>query len=175
MEHGLMHIYHGDGKGKTTAAMGLALRGLGCGWRVCIVQFLKGSPTGEVVMLEQLRGVKILRGRVGTKFSFQMSEVERNEARALHHGQLIEAMEAVGRQEYDLLILDEVLDACGCGLLDEALLLEVIDRRPSGLELVLTGRNPSRAVLDLADYITEMRLQKHPYERGLPARRGVEF
>lgn len=175
MKQGLMHVYHGAGKGKTTAAMGLALRALGWGWRVSIVQFLKGSPSGEVAMLEQLQGVKILRGRAGTKFSFQMSEVERDEARALHHGQLLEAMEAAGRQEYDLLILDEVLDACGCGLLDEALLMEAIAQRPSGLELVLTGRNPSQAVLDLADYITEMRLQKHPYKRGLPARRGVEF
>ena len=175
MEHGLVHIYHGDGKGKTTAAMGLALRALGCGWRVAIVQFLKGSPTGEMAILEQMSGVMILRGGADTKFSFQMSEAEREESRRLHHAQLMEAMQAAKRHEYDLLILDEVLDACGCGLLDEALLLKTIAKRPLRLELVLTGRNPSQGMLDLADYVTEMKMQKHPYERGLLARRGVEF
>lgn len=175
MEHGMVHIYHGDGKGKTTAAMGLALRALGCGWRVGIVQFLKGSPTGEIMALEQMSGVMILRGRAGTKFSVQMNQAEREEARALHHAQLTEAMQAAERQGYDLLILDEALDACGCGLLDEALLLKTIAQRPPRLELVLTGRNPSHSVLNLADYVTEMKLQKHPYERGIPARRGVEF
>ena len=175
MEHGLVHIYHGDGKGKTTAAMGLALRALGCGWRVAIVQFLKGRPSGEITILEQMSGVLILRGRAGTKFSVQMNEAEREEARALHHTQLAEAMETAERQAYDLLILDEALDACGCGLLDEALLRKAIAQRPPKLELVLTGRNPSQAVLDLADYVTEMKLQKHPYEQGILARRGVEF
>ncbi len=175
MEHGMVHIYHGDGKGKTTAAMGLALRALGCGWRVGIVQFLKGRPTGEIVLLEQVPEVKILRGKTGTKFSFQMNEAEREEAKALHHAQLMEAMQLADRQAYDLLILDEVLDACACGLLDEALLLKNVAQRPARLELVMTGRDPSQAVLNLADYVTEMKLQKHPYERGIQARRGVEF
>lgn len=175
MERGLVHVYHGDGKGKTTAAMGLALRVLGSGLRVAIVQFLKGNPTGEIAILEQLAGVMILRGKAGTKFSFQMNEAEREETKKLHQANLAKAMEAVRRDQYGLLILDEVLGACGCGLLDEEILLDAIQSRPNGLELVLTGRNPSQAVLDMADYITEMKMQKHPYEQGVPARRGVEF
>ena len=175
MEHGLVHVYHGDGKGKTTSAMGMALRALGCGWRVGIVQFLKGKPTGEIAILEQIPGVLIFRGSADTKFSFQLSETEREEARELHQSQLLQAMQEMVTQDYGLLILDEVLDACGCGLLDEALLVETIIRRPFRLEMVLTGRNPSQAVLDLADYVTEMKMQKHPYQRGLLARKGVEF
>lgn len=175
MESGLVHVYHGDGKGKTTAAIGLTLRALGYGWHVFIVQFLKGSTSGEVAMLEKLSGVRILRGQVGTKFSFQMNEAEREEARKLHHAHLQEAMEAAVREHYDLLILDEALGACDCGLLDENVLLQAIQGRPVGLEVVLTGRNPSKAVLDVADYITEMKMQKHPYEQGQPARKGIEF
>lgn len=175
MEQGRVHIYHGEGKGKTTAAMGLALRALGSGWRVYIVQFLKGEPSGEISVLETLPGVSILRGKPGTKFSFQMNGAEREEARQLHTGQLARAMAAAKAGACELLVLDEALGACACGLLDEDELLRYIADKPPGLELVLTGRGPSPALLAAADYVTEMKLQKHPFQQGLTARKGVEF
>lgn len=175
MRQGLIHIYHGDGKGKTTAAMGLALRALGCGWRVGIVQFLKGSASGEIEMLQGMSRVTILRGKSGDKFSFQMNEEEKAEAKRLYGRRLIQTAEEASKGAYDLLILDEALSACGCGLLCERELLDFIRQKPQELELVLTGRNPSETLLASADYVTEMRMQKHPFERGMTAREGVEY
>ena len=175
MNKGMVHVYHGDGKGKTTASLGLAIRALGNGWRVCIVQFLKGSASGEVAILEKLPEVTILRGKAGTKFSYQMNEKDKAAAKQVHQRHLEQAMAAAHRGEYDLLVLDEAVGACNCGLLDEETLLEYIESKPTKLEIVLTGRNPGQRILKAADYVTEMKMQKHPFEQGAAARRGVEF
>lgn len=175
MNKGLIHIYHGDGKGKTTAAMGLALRAAGNGWNVGIVQFLKGGPSGEIAPLEALPGVSILRGKPGTKFSFQMSEEEKAATRALHMAHLDEVIQNAQNGAYDLLVFDEALGACACGLLDEAALIHFLQNKPEALEVVLTGRGPSEALLQTADYVTEMVMRKHPFEQGVPARKGIEF
>ncbi len=171
----MIHIYHGNGKGKTTAAMGLALRALGVGYRVVIVQFLKGGKSGEIEMLCQLPNVTILRGKNSTKFSFQMNEDEKKAATALHDDHLEQATAWIERGECDLLILDEILDALATGLLDEKRLRTLLANRPDEWELVFTGRNPPAFLRDAADYITEMRCEKHPYERGIAARKGIEF
>lgn len=175
MSKGLIHIYHGNGKGKTTAAMGLALRALGSGRRVGIVQFLKGSPSGEITILKKLPGITLLRGKVSPKFSFQMSDTEREETKQLHHKYLAQSIEAANKGIYDLLILDEAVGACSCGLLDREALLNFLKNKPKPLEIVLTGRGPSREMLETADYVTEMKMQKHPYAQGITARKGVEF
>lgn len=175
MNQGLVHIYHGDGKGKTSAAMGLALRAVGNGWRVGILQFLKGSPSGEITALQTLPGVTILRGKKGTKFSFQMTEEEKQEARALHEEHLAQIARQAGEGAFDLLVLDEAMGACGAGLLAWESLLAFVRQKPPALELVLTGRGPDEELLKLADYVTEMKMQKHPYERGIQARKGIEF
>lgn len=175
MAKGLVHIYHGDGKGKTSAAMGLALRALGNGWRVGILQFLKGGPSGEITALQTMPGVTILRGRQGTKFSFQMTAEEKQEARALHEEHLEQIARQAAAGDFDLLVLDEALGAIGAGLLSQEGVLRFVRQKPEALELVLTGRDPGDTLLQLADYVTEMRMQKHPYEQGVQARKGVEF
>ncbi len=169
-EPGLIHLYWGEGKGKTTAAMGLALRALGAGKRVVIVQFLKGGPSGEIPLLESL-GVQVFRGKAGTKFSFQMDEGERAANRALQTEHLRRALALDG----DLLVLDEACAAWEMDLVDRELLrAAVLEKRP-GQELILTGRRPADWMGDAADYSTEMRCCRHPFERGIPAREGVEF
>jgi len=167
---GLVHLYWGDGKGKTTAAMGLALRALGAGRKVVIVQFLKGGQSGEIPLLRSL-GAEIFRGKVGMKFSFQMNEAEKAETRALQTEHLRRALDC----ESGLLVLDEACAAWQTGLVDRELLKKAVLEKPAGREVVLTGRQPPEWMREAADYITEMHCCRHPYERGVPAREGVEF
>lgn len=170
MERGLMHLYYGDGKGKTTAAMGLALRALGAGLRVTVVQFLKNGTSSELDGLEKL-GATLLRGKAGTKFVSAMTDEERAETRAYQDDCLIRAME----HPCDLLVLDEACAAWRLGMVDDLLLQKAVLGRPEGTEVVLTGRDPAPWMKLKADYITEMRCEKHPYEQGISARRGIEY
>lgn len=170
MEQGLTHLYWGDGKGKTTAAMGLALRALGSGKRVVIVQFLKGRATGEVPMLELL-GAVIYRGKGVSKFVSEMDAGEKAEARQLQTEHLRQAID----QNAEFLILDEACAAWQQDMVDRELLRQAVLKKPEGQELVLTGRVPADWMLAAADYSTEMRCCVHPYERGVQARKGVEF
>lgn len=172
MELGLIHIYCGDGKGKTTCAFGLALRCAGTGARVRIAQFLKGGPTGEVEAMRHLPNVKILRAKQGTKFTFQMDEAEREQAKRDHMALLDSAFSDT--EGLRMLVLDEIMAACTTGMVDTDELVSLIQARPPELEVVLTGRNPPQALLDLADYITEMKKIRHPYDKGITARRGIE-
>lgn len=167
---GLVHLYWGSGKGKTTAAMGLALRALGAGRRVVIVQFLKGAETGEVPLLRRL-GATVLRGKAGQKFVFQMDGEEKAETRRLQ----TENLRAALALPADLLILDEACAAWQLGMVDGELLRAAVEHKPAAQELVLTGREPADWMLAAADYSTEMNCRRHPYERGIAARKGVEF
>lgn len=170
MSNGLIHLYHGDGKGKTTAAMGLAVRALGCGRRVVIVQFLKGGATGELEPLQTL-GATFYRGKAGQKFVFQMNEEEKAATRALQTENLRRAL----ADPADLLILDEACAACRLGLVDETVLKKAVLQKPAQREVVLTGREPADWMLAAADYCTEMQCRRHPYEKGIAAREGVEY
>lgn len=170
MEKGLVHLYWGDGKGKTTAAMGVALRALAAGKKVVIVQFLKGRESGEVKRLSQL-GAKIYRGKSGQKFVFQMTEQEKAETRKTQEENLLAALS----QPADLLILDEACAALKLGMVDETLLKRAVLEKPEEQELILTGREPADWMGEAADYSTEMRCWRHPYEKGIAAREGVEY
>lgn len=167
---GLVHLYHGTGKGKTTAAMGLALRALGQGFRVGVVQFLKDGRSGELEMLRKL-GAGVYSGSGEMKFSWTMTADEREETRKAQTA-LLEA--ALG-QPWDLLVLDEACAACRTGLVDEELVKKAVLRRPAGREVVLTGRDPAPWMVEAADYVTRMEGERHPYDRGVSARRGIEF
>lgn len=172
---GLIHVYYGSGKGKTTAALGLAFRASGYDMKTVIVQFLKNSPCGEVVSAERSENIEILRGKAGKAFAFTMSQEEKKETRAIHDLNLQKAKKLVESGECDLLILDEALDAYELGLLDEAAFRSMVMDKPEGLELVITGHRPIDWVLKRADYITEMVKHRHPYDAGIRARKGIEF
>lgn len=175
MSNGLVHVYYGYGKGKTTAAMGLAVRAAGCGSQVLIVQFLKGRPSGEVGILQSISGITLLRSKEAKKFSWEMTNDEKRQAKQLDDELLRTAFQAAKQGECDLLVLDEALGACNAGLLDAGALLGFLREKPVELEVVLTGRDPTKKMLELADYATEMRKEKHPYDKGVGARKGVEF
>ncbi|HWP50463.1 MAG TPA: cob(I)yrinic acid a,c-diamide adenosyltransferase [Clostridia bacterium] len=175
MESGLVHLYYGDGKGKTTAALGLALRALGCGRQVVLVQFLKNTPCGELGALACHDGITVLRGKAGAHFTYAMTEAERRQTQMIHENNLAQAMALVQSGKCDLLILDEVTDALKAGLLGEGLLSEAVLKKSADLELVMTGHHAVDWLVQAADYVTEMKKHKHPYDRGVHAREGVEF
>jgi len=175
-ENGLIHIYYGNGKGKTTAALGLALRAAGCGNKVVIVQFLKERICGEHKAFAEISNVMFLRGKPANgKFVRNMSDEEKQETKASQDESLKNALELVKTVQCDMLILDEVIDAYNLGVLDKELLDELLERKPDSLELVITGHNPDAHMLEKADYATEMVKRKHPYDEGVYARQGVEF
>lgn len=167
----MLHLYCGNGKGKTTAAMGLALRAAGRGKRVVIAQFLKGADSGERLALSQLPQVTLLPVPDTVKFSFRMTPEER-EAEAMRYQQLLELIRQQAQNCF-LLVLDEACAAVNTGLLPLQDLLSCLD----GLdcEVVLTGRDPAQELVDRADYITSMEAVRHPFTQGVTAREGIEF
>ena len=175
MENGLTHIYCGDGKGKTTAAMGLIARACGCGRRVLLAQFLKDGSSGELHSLRSLPGFAEIPPQKIEKFTFQMNDAEKKETAEKCAQMLRAAREAAAAGSCDLLVLDECFGALSTGMLDEAELLDFVAHKPPELELVLTGRNPPVAFIQLADYVSEIQKIKHPYDAGTPARRGIEY
>lgn len=170
---GLIHIYCGDGKGKTTAALGLALRASGSGKKVLLLQFFKDGKSSEFAALAHVPGIEVIPQTRAFGFSWTLSEEEAAEAQAYYSGLLEDAFRRGA--EFDLLVLDEAMSACTTGMLDEAHLLALLAEKPAELEVALTGRNPSQALVDAADYVTEMKKIKHPYERGIVARKGIEY
>lgn len=173
---GLVHIYTGDGKGKTTAAIGLGVRACGRGMKVLMVQFLKSIPTGEMYSLKSLGPDFVLcRGTESGKFTWQMDRDEKDRAAAEQQELFNCAANAAWNGECDLLILDEVLGAVSAGMLDREQLVSFIKNKPDKLELVLTGRNADDELVGLADYVSEIRAVKHPAEKGIQARKGIEF
>lgn len=170
-----IHVYCGDGKGKTTAALGLGLRMCGSGGRVLLAQFLKSSSSSELAALSRVEGFDVLPGPETVKFTFQMNDEEKREAARFWSGFFRRAADTAARERYDLLILDELVGAMALGMVPEDEALAFLRTRPANLETVLTGRSPSAELISLADYVSEIRAVRHPYESGLPARRGVEF
>ena len=172
-EKGLIQIYTGDGKGKTTAALGLAVRALGHGARVAVVQFMKGSDIyGERKTLKDLPGVTLIQtGR--TKCIFHGDETEEDFAEARRG--LEAAREFLTSGKYDLVILDEINVAIDFGLLKTEDALSWLSAKRESTEVVLTGRNAPAELIEIADLVSEMREIKHPYRRGVTARRGIEY
>jgi cob(I)alamin adenosyltransferase len=171
---GFVHLYTGDGKGKTTAAIGLAVRARGTGKRVFIAQFLKGRQSGELEPLRQL-GIDVVRTEEMKKFVFQMNDAERAQAKAACDACWAQAKTALLEHTHDLVVLDEAVDAVNLGLLDEDDMLAAVEKRAPSVEVVLTGRNPGDKIVNAADYYTMMCAAKHPYRRGVAARSGIEF
>ncbi|MBI4983207.1 cob(I)yrinic acid a,c-diamide adenosyltransferase [Candidatus Woesearchaeota archaeon] len=206
MKNGQVHVYTGEGKGKTTAALGLAMRAVGQGFKVFIIQFMKGgSYTGEYISIKnRLPNMEILQfGRPCIKqqkqlklsgfahkkdkerYDFIREDVECGTCRFCFLNDDVQrdyveeafkkALEIVLSGDYDLVILDEINGAMHLGFLDVELVLNLIANKPPQVELVLTGRNAPPEIIDIADLVTEMKLNKHYFDKGIGARRGVEY
>ena len=173
LERGCVQVYTGNGKGKTTAALGLALRAVGRGLKVCVFQFIKGGGRyGEHLAAEKLAPLLtiIQTGRPGWVNTKDITEDRRVAQEAFAR-----AEELLTSGEFDLFICDEINGAVGFGLIDVEQALELISRKPEKTELVLTGRNAHQRVIEAADLVTEMREIKHYFKAGVPARTGIEM
>ena len=174
LKQGLIHYYYGNGKGKTTAAMGLALRAMGSGLRVLIVQFLKNGTSSEVAMLRQM-GARVLALESLYCFTIGMTDEELAACAAEHNLNLETAAAVAAEGGCDLLVLDEIGDALELNLVSRERLTALLSGRAPQVEVVMTGHKPDEMLQDHADYVTRMEKQKHPYERGIIARKGIEF
>ena len=170
---GLIHLYCGDGKGKSTAAVGLSIRAAGAGMKVVFCQFFKDGTSSELKVLRSLPEAEVLVCERHFGRFRNMSEEEKAEAKEAYSALLEAAIaKAAGA---GLLVLDEAVSACNHGILSEERLLAFLRSKPEGLEVVLTGRNPSEALQSAADYVTEMRKLRHPFDWGIAAREGIEY
>lgn len=170
---GLIHLYCGDGKGKTSAAVGLAVRASGAGKQVVFTQFFKDGSSSEIESLKRLPGICTIHANTVKGFYHAMTPEQREQAREDYTALFRQVTDAA--RDADLLILDEIVSACNRGVVPETLVTDFLRCKPQQLEVVLTGRAPSPALTELADYITEMRKLRHPFDRGIPARKGIEF
>ncbi|MFC2002639.1 cob(I)yrinic acid a,c-diamide adenosyltransferase [Chloroflexota bacterium] len=172
LDQGLVEVFTGDGKGKTSAALGVALRALGHNLKVYIVYFMKGGyPYGEQQLLTQLPNISF--SIFGSKHFVDPTSVkpeEREEARKA----LEKAREVVSSGSYDVVILDEVNVAVAWKLIEVGGVLELIKAKPRNVEVILTGRHAAQRVIDAADLVTDMRKVKHPYDKGIRARKGID-
>jgi cob(I)alamin adenosyltransferase len=168
---GLVHLYIGDGKGKTTASVGLALRAFGRDKKVIFSQFLKSGITGELKPLEKL-GIKVIRSTKNFGFTHLMDEKTKNECMEERKNIVNRIYEALELEKIDLLVLDEILDALNTDMLPEETLRSLVENKE--LELVISGRNPPSWLLERADYISEVKKIKHPFDKGVNARIGIE-
>ena len=175
-EKGLVIVYTGNGKGKTTAALGMALRAIGYDHKVCMLQFIKGSwHYGEMDSSKKLEPnfelIAVGKGFVGI--------LDVNSPREEHEKYAAEAVricrEKIFSEKYDVIILDEVNYAITLGLIDVQEIIKIIKEKPSELDLVLTGRDVKEEIVELADLVTEMKEIKHPFKSGIKAKKGIDF
>lgn len=176
-DEGFVHLYHGPGKGKTTAAMGLAARAVGHDLSVTVLQFMKGAAEmreqyGEVQLFREMSGIDVEQfpaGHARTKDDLSSEERERLV------GALEQAAETVGAAEADVVVLDELLTLYTLELADEDRLLDIVEARDKGVEVVITGREAPPGIVDAADYVSYVGDVKHPFRKGVSPRLGIEF
>jgi cob(I)alamin adenosyltransferase len=177
IEKGMVHVYTGNGKGKTSAAFGMAMRALGNGLKALVVQFLKsdGKPSGESATLMGIDGAEVIRfaDQRHPIFCIGGCDVAKLQ-RSIQEGFLLAAGK-VKSGAYDLVVLDEINNCIKEGWLDTEAVLGLIKDKPAGVELVLTGRGCPEEIIAASDYVTEMLLVKHPAQKGVKARKGVEY
>ena len=180
LKKGLVHIYTGEGKGKTTSALGLALRAARYGLRVCFVQFMKGVTEEDT--LKQVKNIDYAYfGHAGPAGKWKWVYKKKVEAGGSGEDKEIAsrgfefAKRIVDEGKYDVVVLDEIIMAIWFGLLSEDDVLALVKSKPASMELVLTGRRASKKLMELADYVSEVQKVKHPYDKGILAREGIDY
>jgi len=175
MAKGLIHVYTGEGKGKTTAAIGLATRAAGRGKKVLILQFLKGKggDSGEILTAKK-SGIKVIRFKDQVSPIFQ-PDIKTSELKKFIKKAIASSIKEIRSKSYDMIIMDEFNYLFNSGLVGMDAIKRIISEKPPQLELVFTGRGAPKELIEVADYVTEMRMIKHPFNKGIKARRGIEF
>ncbi|MDO8573490.1 MAG: cob(I)yrinic acid a,c-diamide adenosyltransferase [Candidatus Daviesbacteria bacterium] len=172
-EKGLVIIYTGEGKGKTTAALGLAVRAAGYNKKILVVQFGKNSFSGELKSLKKLN-IKIIQGGAGfVKILGDKLPLKEHQKAARETFDTLYKEVTIGK--WDLVVADEIIGAAAAGLLAESLVLKLMADKPENSDLVLTGHHVSKKLIEMADLVTEMKVVKHPYQQGILAKKGIDF
>jgi cob(I)alamin adenosyltransferase len=173
LEQGLVQVYTGNGKGKTSAAFGLALRAIGRGLKVYVIQFIKGGfDYGELYIVDKLPNLRL---KAFGKGEFVTEKPPNEEDIKLSEEALALAEQVVRSGEYDIVVLDEISVALNLKLIDLGRVLELIENKPKHVELILTGRYAPKEIIEAADLVTEMKEVKHPFRKGYEARKGIEY
>ena len=171
----LVHIYTGNGKGKTTAAIGQGIRTSGAGYKVLMVQFLKGEDTGELNTIEKLSpNFELARFANMRKFYSQMNDEEKIETKASIKTGIEFIKEQFKSGNYNLIIMDEIMATIYNKIINLDDIISLIKDKPKDMEIIMTGRNAPGELIEIADYVTEMKLVKHPFQKGIYARKGIE-
>lgn len=171
---GLVHIYCGDGKGKTTAAVGLSIRCAGGGGKVLFYQFLKDGSSSEINILKNIENIEVIDGYESAKFYNKMTDDEKIKSGIYYREKFNKIINMVKNKDYDLLVLDEIIYAVNLKYINSCDVVNFINLKPYGLEVVLTGRNPDDNIISCADYISEIKKIKHPFDNGIMARKLIE-
>lgn len=169
---GLVQLYIGDGKGKTSAAFGLLMRAFGWGLRCVVIQFLKGAKSGEVVLARNLGIGNVF--QFGLKKFFSQDTPDERIVGLVADGVQF-AKKVLSSGDYELVILDEILTAYSLGLVSEDVLISLVEHKSKRTELVMTGLSAPQTLIERADLVTEMKKIKHHYDKGIKARRGIEY
>lgn len=176
MENGLVQVYYGKGKGKTTAAIGLGIRAMGNNYKVMMIQFLKHDTTGECRMIKELEpNFKIFHFEKRRGFTWQLNDEEKQELKSETSNALKFASKVMDTGQCDVLILDEILNSVDLGFASEEEVCTLIDNKTKDVELVLTGRVLPESIAKRADYISHIESVKHPMDSGITARAGIEY
>ncbi|HBA62413.1 MAG TPA: cob(I)yrinic acid a,c-diamide adenosyltransferase [Lachnospiraceae bacterium] len=168
---GLIHIYCGDGKGKTTSAVGLCVRACGRERKCLWTSFLKDYDSGEFMGEKPFT---LYEGEPVRQFVFTMTEEQKQATAKEHTDRLCAVFHKASEEKYDLLVLDEVIASCNLNLIPVELLVKLLQEKPAQLEVVMTGRDPRPELVELADYVSEIHPVKHPYDKGIASREGIE-
>lgn len=177
----MIHLYSGEGKGKTSIAVGMSVRFAGAGGRVIFAQFMKGNESSELNILRQLDNVKVLKVEKEFGFYNKMTEQDKSEITGLHNeilGEIAETIEQIKEKNACpqlLIVLDEITYPCRWKLIDEAAFKDLLKDLPECVEVVMTGRDPHDYMIESSDYWSDVEMKRHPFEKGIAARKGVEF
>ena len=171
----MLQIYYGNGKGKTTAAIGAAIRALGHDYKVLFAQFLKCENTGERIALRKLDNIYLLPCPIEMDFVFNLSDSQKLQLSKLCLDIFNSAVNTALTQKYDMIIFDEILTAIDLNIMPEREVISFLANAPSNMEIICTGSNASEKIIELSDYVSLITKVKHPYDKGVDARRGIEF
>ncbi|MHB1485582.1 MAG: cob(I)yrinic acid a,c-diamide adenosyltransferase [Saccharofermentanales bacterium] len=176
-ETGMIHLYYGDGKGKTTAAIGLAIRAAGCGFDVVFLQFMKSWDSGELAVFKNIPNINLVRSRKFDGFSWDWTSQQKEQIKKWNEDLFFDAINSKDLLDGcpRMIVFDELLNAIDKDLIDSNAVMDFLKNKPEALEVVLTGRKISDELLEIADYASEIRNVKHPYERGIIGRKGIEY
>jgi cob(I)alamin adenosyltransferase len=172
---GLIHIYCGDGKGKTTASIGQSIRAVGSGMKVLYVRFLKDQKSSELKILHSIPGIDLYPCEKSFGFFWNMTDQQKEDAKTFYTDYLKSAIKKSTSEDYDMLVLDEIMATYNHNFIDQKDFLTFLKEKPDYLEVVMTGRDPAIELLEQADYVSNITKVKHPFDQGIPARVGIEM